>query len=69
MLMRCDEAELEGVVDRERRRWEAIPEELFARPVSSGPASPASEYRFAYDHQTRIRSDQLIVISFLFVSP
>jgi hypothetical protein len=44
MLMRCDEAELEGVVDRERRRWEAIPEELFARPVSSGPASPSSEY-------------------------
>jgi hypothetical protein len=44
MLMRCDEAELEGVVDRERRRWEAIPEELFARPASSGPASPSSEY-------------------------
>jgi hypothetical protein len=43
MLMRCDEAELEGVVDRERRRWEAIPEELFARPVSSGPSSPGSE--------------------------
>jgi hypothetical protein len=68
MLMRCDEAELEGVVDRERRRWQAMPEELFARPVSPGSASPASERRSAYSYQSRIRGDQLIVVTFLLIS-